>query len=192
MHDYDYGIRMHAYYYCFGVVFYINMSIAHAKIFIYFTPGNHFKIVSFLFNGPVTTQTEPVYRPNRSANRWKPIELNEIRNLNLNLTSFYRFSVKPDRLTGTGGRRFRQTGRYKKLWPRPAFRSAVPAVSPRGLAGVCRAAAVGKRPPLWRPIAAPSSTTRLSICSGGLRQSYLLSQSCCSVAIVTPYFVVRV
>ena len=27
---------------CFGVVFYINMSIAHAKISIYFTPGNHF------------------------------------------------------------------------------------------------------------------------------------------------------
>ena len=35
--------------YCFGAVFYINMYIAHAKIFIYFTPGNHFKIVGFFF-----------------------------------------------------------------------------------------------------------------------------------------------
>ena len=32
---------------CFDVVFYINMCIAHAKIFIYFTPGNHFTIVGF-------------------------------------------------------------------------------------------------------------------------------------------------
>ena len=32
---------------CFGVVFYINMCIAHAKIFIYFTPGNHFKTAGF-------------------------------------------------------------------------------------------------------------------------------------------------
>ena len=29
------------------MIFYINMYIAHAKIFIYFTPENHFKTVDF-------------------------------------------------------------------------------------------------------------------------------------------------
>ena len=55
--------------YCFGVVFYINMCIAHAKIFIYFTPRNHFKTVGFLFKSPVTAQTRAVCWPNRAANR---------------------------------------------------------------------------------------------------------------------------
>ena len=60
---------------CFGMVFYINICIAHAKIFIYFTTENHFKLLVFLFNAPVTAQTGAVYRSNRAANRWKPIEL---------------------------------------------------------------------------------------------------------------------
>ena len=60
---------------CFGVVIYINMCIAHAKIFIYFTTGNHFKTVGFFFNAPLTAQTGAIYRPNRATNRWKPIEL---------------------------------------------------------------------------------------------------------------------
>ena len=35
--------------YYFAVVFYINICIAHAKFFIYFTPGNHFTTVGFFF-----------------------------------------------------------------------------------------------------------------------------------------------
>ena len=53
---------------CFGVVFYINMCIAHSKNFIYFTPGNYFNIVGFFFNALVTAQIGAVYRPNRAAN----------------------------------------------------------------------------------------------------------------------------
>ena len=45
---------------CFDVVFYFNMCIAHAKIFIYFTPGDHFKTIGFLFKTLVTAQTGPV------------------------------------------------------------------------------------------------------------------------------------
>jgi hypothetical protein len=43
--------------YCFDMVFYINICIAHAKIFIYFTTRNHFKTVGFFFNVSITTQT---------------------------------------------------------------------------------------------------------------------------------------
>ena len=60
---------------CFGVVFYINMCIAHAKISFISHRGTTLKPSGFFFNAPVTAQTEAVYRPNRAANRWKPIEL---------------------------------------------------------------------------------------------------------------------
>ena len=37
---------------CFDVVFYINICIAHAKNFIYFTTRNHFKTVGFFVQRP--------------------------------------------------------------------------------------------------------------------------------------------
>ena len=61
--------------------------------------------LDFLFNGPVSTQTGPVYRSNRSANWWKPIELASIV-WNLNLIGFYQFPVKQTRFTGPEPRWF--------------------------------------------------------------------------------------
>ena len=58
------------------------------KFSFYFTSGNHFKTVGFFIQLPVTTQTGAVYRPNRSANRWKPVELSFFV-WNLNLAGFF-------------------------------------------------------------------------------------------------------
>ena len=55
--------------YCFGVVFYINMCIAHAKIFIISHRGTTLKPSVFLFKSPVTAQIGAVCWPNRAANR---------------------------------------------------------------------------------------------------------------------------
>jgi hypothetical protein len=53
--------------YCFGAVFYINMCIAHAKIFIYFTLGNHSKTVGFIVH-------RPSYQSDQTGLRTKPVE----------------------------------------------------------------------------------------------------------------------
>ena len=50
--------------------------------------------------------------------------------------------------------------RRRRRRARPAFRSAIPTVSPQR--SLPRAAV--RKGPLWRPIAAPSRATRLSIC----------------------------
>ena len=96
------------------MVFYINMCIAHAKIFIYFTPGNHFKTVGFFVQ-------RTGYRSNRTGLPAKPVETDWTKwNLKFKFEFefdwFYRFPVKPDQFTGTGRRRFHQNGREKKPW----------------------------------------------------------------------------
>ena len=67
---------------CFGVVFYINMCIAHAKISFISQRGTTFKPSEFLVKTPVTGQTGPV---NRSVNRSEPVT-HAILNLVLNST----------------------------------------------------------------------------------------------------------
>ena len=85
---------------CFGVVFYINMCIAHAKIFIYFTTENHFKPAVFF-----STPRLPL-KPERFTGLTgrKLIELSFLV-WNLNLAGWF---------TATGPRRFQPTCREKK------------------------------------------------------------------------------
>ena len=49
---------------CFGVIIYINMCIAHAKISFYFTPGIHFLSIEKLLETtgiPAKPAGKPVY-----------------------------------------------------------------------------------------------------------------------------------
>jgi hypothetical protein len=78
---------------CIGVAFYINMCITHAKISIYFTPGNYLSRVSFFVN----------FHGNRSNQTEIPVELVGIRcklselvilNWNLNSSGIWRFPVE--------------------------------------------------------------------------------------------------
>ena len=73
---------------CFGVVFYINMCIAHAKIFIYFTTENHFKTVGFFVQCPSYHSNRSGLMTKLGANRCKPVELSFLV-WNLNLAGFF-------------------------------------------------------------------------------------------------------
>ena len=69
-----------------------------------------FKPSDFLVKTSVTGQTGPVNQSNRPVYRYEPFA-QRILNSNLTSTGLDWFPAKPVRYTGTGSRRFGQTGR---------------------------------------------------------------------------------